>query len=64
MKELPAMSGTYALLLRLDAAVQLAVGRLGDFTFPEGDYVYVGSARGPGGLRARVRRHILSLIHI
>jgi len=55
--DLPASPGTYALLLRLDAPASLTVGRLGSFTFPSGDYVYVGSARGPGGLQARVRRH-------
>ena len=57
MTDLPGLSGTYALLLHLDAPMPLTVGRLGSFTFPAGDYVYVGSARGPGGLRARVRRH-------
>ena len=55
--DLPALPGCYALVLRLDAETVLAVGKLGSFTFPLGDYVYVGSARGPGGLRARVRRH-------
>jgi len=57
MTDLPGLPGTYALLLHLDAPVPLTVGRLGSFTFPAGDYVYIGSARGPGGLRARVRRH-------
>ena len=57
MTDLPGLPGTYALLLHIDAPVPLTVGRLGSFTFPAGAYVYVGSARGPGGLRARVRRH-------
>ncbi|MDH7486809.1 MAG: DUF123 domain-containing protein [Anaerolineae bacterium] len=60
MAELPALPGSYALLLRLETETVLAVGRLGRFTFPPGDYVYVGSAHGPGGLRARVRRHARS----
>lgn len=30
---------------------------MGTFRVPEGKLVYVGSARGPGGLLARVRRH-------
>jgi Uri superfamily endonuclease len=55
--DLPAAPGTYALLLQLDAPVSIDVGGLGTITFAEGDYVYAGSARGPGGLRARVRRH-------
>ena len=56
--DLPGSPGSYGLLLRLDAATTLTVGRLGSFSFPAGDYVYVGSARGPGGLRARVHRHV------
>lgn len=60
MTELPALPGSYALLLRLDTETVLTVGRLGSVIFPPGDYVYVGSARGPGGLRARVRRHARS----
>ncbi|MCR4407387.1 MAG: DUF123 domain-containing protein [Anaerolineae bacterium] len=49
--------GTYALLLHLDQPELIQVGRLGKFTFPAGWYVYVGSARGPGGLAARLARH-------
>jgi Uri superfamily endonuclease len=33
------------------------VGRLGRFVFRPGWYLYVGSALGPGGLRARLTRH-------
>ena len=47
--------GTYLLLLRLEAPVDVAVGRLGTFGLPAGWYVYVGSAL--GGLAARLRRH-------
>lgn len=45
------------LALRLSAAQWIAVGRLGSIEFPAGWYLYVGSARGPGGLVARVARH-------
>jgi Uri superfamily endonuclease len=31
---------------------------LGEFVFPAGDYVYLGSANGPGGLHARLGRHL------
>jgi Uri superfamily endonuclease len=51
--------GSYALLLRLQQPVRIAVGRLGEFDFPAGDYVYTGSAFGPGGLEARLKRHFL-----
>jgi Uri superfamily endonuclease len=50
-------AGTYVLALRLDAAQRISVGRLGEFRFPAGWYLYVGSAFGPGGLRARLARH-------
>lgn len=49
--------GTYALYLKLDEGAEISVGRLGVFSFPAGYYVYVGSALGSGGLRARLARH-------
>lgn len=55
---LPAAAGIYALVLVLDAPARLRVGRLGRIDFAPGAYLYVGSARGPGGLRARVGRHV------
>ena len=47
--------GTYHLVLRLQEARALRVGRLGRFTFPAGYYVYTGSAM--SGLEARLARH-------
>lgn len=38
--------------------MRLQVGRLGEFDLPAADYVYLGSACGPGGLRARLGRHL------
>jgi len=55
---LPPQPGTYALLLRLERDCALTVGRLGRFCFPAGIYVYVGSGHGPGGMAARVARHL------
>jgi len=49
--------GTYLLGLSLEEDVTLTVGRLGRFAFPAGYYAYAGSARGPGGLSARLARH-------
>lgn len=37
--------------------MRTVVGKLGLFAFPSGWYAYAGSARGPGGLAARVSRH-------
>jgi Uri superfamily endonuclease len=45
------------LLLKLDKQERVTVGKLGAFDFPAGYYLYVGSALGPGGLRARLARH-------
>lgn len=60
---LPSACGTYALYLHLPRAEILRVGKFGTFRFSQGDYVYVGSAFGPGGLRARVARHMLANKH-
>jgi Uri superfamily endonuclease len=54
----PSLPGTYALFLSLSEPVKLTIGKLGGFDFPAGEYVYMGSARGPGGLRARLRHHL------
>jgi Uri superfamily endonuclease len=55
---IPSAAGTYALVLHLAAPALLNVSRLGAHTLAPGTYVYVGSAHGPGGLRARVGRHL------
>ena len=49
--------GTYALLLRATDATHVDVGALGELEVVPGGYVYVGSAFGPGGVKARVGRH-------
>ena len=54
----PAAPGSYALELILPEPAQFAVGRLGVFDFPAGQYFYFGSAHGPGGLRARLAHHL------
>jgi len=55
---LPAAAGSYLLVLRLAEDAALRAGALGEFLLPAGLYVYAGSARGPGGVRARVVRHL------
>lgn len=49
--------GSYCLVLWLEAAKIIPIGRLGTFEFPAGFYLYFGSALGPGGVKARVARH-------
>ena len=51
-------AGTYLLLMHLDGEVEITVGHLGTFGFAAAYYCYVGSARGPGGIAARVARHL------
>lgn len=51
--------GTYVLVLRCDAERSVSVGRWGTLDVRSGYYLYVGSAFGPGGVRARVMRHCL-----
>ena len=49
--------GTYVLILRLEKAVPIKIGKLGRYRFKPGYYAYVGSAFGPGGLGSRIGRH-------
>ncbi|MBS1250369.1 MAG: hypothetical protein MAG431_01963 [Chloroflexi bacterium] len=51
-------SGTYILILHPKEATEIQVGVLGDFSLASGFYLYVGSAHGPGGVAARVNRHL------
>ena len=46
---------TYQLLIVLPQSRRVTVGRLGEFLFPAGAYVYTGSAK--RGMDARIRRH-------
>jgi Uri superfamily endonuclease len=50
-------AGTYALLLQSHSKAKAQIGRLGQIQLEPGYYIYVGSAFGPGGVRARVSRH-------
>lgn len=52
----PAAPGAYALWLRLDHLTRITVGGRPSL-LRDGDYIFFGSAKGPGGLRARLARH-------
>ena len=58
MVSLPRAPGTYALILKNRKERRIIAGKLGQCKFSRGWYAYVGSAFGPGGLAARVGRHI------
>lgn len=54
----PAEPGAYLLLIELAAPLALDIPSLGPATLPAGRYAYGGSAYGPGGLKARIGRHL------
>ncbi len=54
----PRAPGTYALVLKATRLEEILVGSLGLCQIQPGYLVYVGSALGPGGLRARLARHL------
>lgn len=58
MKTIPSCPGSYGLVLKSVGWAWVVVGSLGECLFRPGLYVYVGSARGAGGLRSRIRRHL------
>jgi len=58
IEEIPQGPGTYVLVMRLDGASSIVVGRLGELSFGAGYYLYVGSAL--AGLRPRLARHLRS----
>ena len=57
---LPGFKGAYVLALRLDREVRIAIARLSPGSLMPGWYLYIGSARGSGGIRGRVKRHLES----
>lgn len=57
LKAFPTARGTYALILRAIRRRRLRIGRLGHLQIEPGWCVYVGSAFGSGGLRARLGHH-------
>ncbi len=55
---IPALPGSYILILHNAADQSVQIGRLGQFELRIGYYCYVGSALGSGGLRGRLRHHL------
>jgi Uri superfamily endonuclease len=50
--------GTYVVVSFMQASCAVTIGKLGKINFPQGYYLYVGSAFGSGGVRARTDRHL------
>jgi len=51
------LPGTYALVFSGSIKKPVTIGKLGTIFLEPGFYVYVGSAFGPGGLKARITHH-------
>lgn len=54
MQSLP---GTYTLILSSSIDKPVNIGKIGTLFLKSGFYVYIGSAFGPGGLKARLKHH-------
>lgn len=50
-------AGTYAVIFQCHSKAKQQVGQWGMMSLRKGYYVYVGSAFGPGGVKARVSHH-------
>lgn len=57
MIDVPTAGGTYVLILKAASTRRVRIGSLGLLDLRPGYYAYVGSAFGPGGLRARISHH-------
>jgi len=57
-QHLPTQKGTYIIYGSLKQEIAISVGAMGTLSPPAGRYVYVGSAFGSGGIRARVKHHL------
>lgn len=58
--ELPEQKGTYILVACVSRVQRVDIGSLGKCEVVPGYYLYVGSAFGSGGLRARIDHHLES----
>lgn len=54
----PAIPGAYLLLVTLPTRLRLDLPRRREAMLEPGRFLYAGSARGPGGIRARLARHL------
>ena len=56
--EIPGKPGIYVVVGYLSRIFQLEIPSFGEFILHPGYYCYCGSAKGPGGLQARINRHL------
>lgn len=56
--QLPREPGVYVIIVMVSKTIEISTRRGKRFTIPCGIYLYLGSARGGGGIRGRVLRHL------
>jgi Uri superfamily endonuclease len=56
-EQMPAAPGAYVLHIELQRPTKVTLAGRSSTVLPAGHYLYCGSAKGPGGLRARLTRH-------
>ena len=56
--EAPSLPGAYAMAIELTNKVAVTLSGRSPIALPAGRYLYCGSAKGPGGLKARLSRHM------
>ncbi len=59
MTKIPDCKGYYTLIMRIQSSTELYIGSLGRQAIDKGYYIYIGSAMGRGGIKQRVKRHLL-----
>ena len=55
--EATSLPGAYVIAIELAETVMVTLGGRSAIDLPTGRYLYCGSAKGPGGLKARLSRH-------
>ncbi len=56
--EIPGVSGAYTFVLYLQSPLPLSIKKFSGAVLDSGLYLYSGSAYGPGGIKARLSRHL------
>jgi histidyl-tRNA synthetase len=56
--EAPSLPGAYAMVIEVADAVAVTLGGQSPITLSAGRYLYCGSAKGPGGFKARLSHHM------
>ena len=57
LEEMPLSKGAYVLIIAIESAFDLTIKTLPSSKISAGFYIYCGNAHGPGGIKARLKRH-------